>query len=102
VSATVALLITTLAVGSFVGPRAAEAQPQASKVWRVGVLAALYPSDADAPRAFRQAYARLPRRTQTAGHRVRCNNGRAGWLRPQDGLRTASKFALPPPKIYWF
>jgi hypothetical protein len=21
---------------------------------------------------------------------------------PQDGLRTASKFALPSPKIYWF
>jgi putative tryptophan/tyrosine transport system substrate-binding protein len=50
---TIGLLIT-LALGLLVAPLAVEAQPQAGKVWRVGVLSALYPAHADPPQAFRQ------------------------------------------------
>jgi ABC-type uncharacterized transport system substrate-binding protein len=38
----------------FVVPLAAEAQPPAGKVWRVGVLSVLYPAHAAPPQAFRQ------------------------------------------------
>ena len=49
-----ATLIVILAMGLLVGPRAAEAQQQTGKVWRVGVLMSLYPPEADAPQALRQ------------------------------------------------
>jgi ABC-type uncharacterized transport system substrate-binding protein len=49
-----AMLILPLALGLLVAPLAAEAQPHAGKVWRVGVLSVLYPSHADPPQAFRQ------------------------------------------------
>ena len=50
----VATLIATLAVGLFVVPHAAEAQPATGKGWRIGALMSLYPPDAEAPQAFRQ------------------------------------------------
>ena len=43
-----------LLLALLVAPLAAEAQPPAGKVWRVGVLSALYPAHADPPQAFRQ------------------------------------------------
>ena len=46
-------LAVILAVGLTLMPFAAEAQ-QPGKVWRIGVLLALYPADADPPKAFRQ------------------------------------------------
>ena len=49
-----AALILTLVAGFLIAPLAAEAQPQAGKVWRIGVLTILYPRDADPPQAFRQ------------------------------------------------
>ncbi len=42
-----------LALVTLAAPLVVEAQ-QAGKVWRIGVLSALYPSDADPPEAFRQ------------------------------------------------
>src|SRR5438128_6277069 len=49
-----ATLIVTLAVGLLVGPRAAEAQPQAGKAWRVGALMSLFSPDSAPSQAFRQ------------------------------------------------
>ena len=48
------MVIATLAVWLLVGLPAAEAQPQTGKVWRIGVLTALYPPDAPPSLAFRQ------------------------------------------------
>jgi len=50
----VAIVVATLAVWLLVGLYAAEAQRQTGKVWRLGVLTALYPSDADPSQAFRK------------------------------------------------
>src|SRR5262245_60009648 len=50
----VAMVIVALAAWLLVGLHAAEAQLQTGKVWRIGVLTALYPPDADASQAFRQ------------------------------------------------
>ncbi|MBI4636812.1 MAG: ABC transporter substrate-binding protein [Candidatus Rokubacteria bacterium] len=49
-----AALILITAAALLAVPLVAEGQPQAGKVWRVGVLLALYPSHADPPQAFRQ------------------------------------------------
>jgi putative ABC transport system substrate-binding protein len=48
-----ATLIVCL-VGLLIGSHATEAQPQTSKMWRIGALMSLYPPDADPPQAFRQ------------------------------------------------
>ena len=50
----VAMVIATLAVWLLVGLPATEAQPQTGKVWRIGVLTALYPPDAPPSVAFRR------------------------------------------------
>ena len=43
-----------LTLGTFPVPLAVEAQQQAGRVWRIGVLTVLYPADAEPPRALRQ------------------------------------------------
>ncbi len=47
-------LAVVLTLSVFVTPLATEAQPSTGKVWRIGALMSLYPSDADPPLAFRQ------------------------------------------------
>jgi putative tryptophan/tyrosine transport system substrate-binding protein len=54
-----AALIVILAIGLLVTPHAAEAQQQAGKVWRIGVLMSLYPPDADVPQALREGLGTL-------------------------------------------
>ena len=48
------LIAAALAVALSTGSCAAEAQPSTSKVWRIGAVMSLYPSDADPPGAFRR------------------------------------------------
>jgi ABC-type uncharacterized transport system substrate-binding protein len=50
----IAMVIATLAVWLLVGLHAAEAQHQTGKVWRIGVLTALYPPNAEPSLAFRE------------------------------------------------
>ncbi len=47
-------LILILVIGLLVSPRAAQAQQQTGKVWRIGVLMSLYPPDADVPQGLRE------------------------------------------------
>jgi putative ABC transport system substrate-binding protein len=47
-------VLALLALGVAAAPLAAGAQPQAGKLWRIGVLMNLYPPDADPPQALRQ------------------------------------------------
>jgi putative ABC transport system substrate-binding protein len=47
-------LAVALALSLFAAPLAAEAQPPAEKLWRVGVLMSLYRPDAPPPQAFRE------------------------------------------------
>jgi putative ABC transport system substrate-binding protein len=47
-------LVLIIAAASFALQLAGEGRAQTGKVWRIGVLSALYPADADPPRAFRQ------------------------------------------------
>jgi putative ABC transport system substrate-binding protein len=49
-----AALILIIAAAFLALPLVTKGQPPAGKVWRVGVLLALYPSHADPPQAFRQ------------------------------------------------
>jgi putative tryptophan/tyrosine transport system substrate-binding protein len=50
----VATVIVALAVGLFLGPRSAEAQPKTGRVWHIGALMSVYPADAEPSQAFRQ------------------------------------------------
>jgi len=47
-------VLALLALGVAAAPLAAGAQPQAGKLWRIGVLMNLYPPDAEPPQALRQ------------------------------------------------
>ena len=49
-----AALILIIAAAFLAVPLVTKGQPQAGKIWRVGVLLSLYPSHADPPQAFRQ------------------------------------------------
>ena len=62
-----AALILIGAAALLAVPLVAEGQPPAGKVWRVGVLLALYPSHADPPQAFRE---RLREFGYTEGHNI--------------------------------
>jgi putative ABC transport system substrate-binding protein len=46
--------LTIVSASLLAAPLATEAQPSTGKVWRIGALMSLYPSDADPPLAFRQ------------------------------------------------
>jgi len=49
------MFLSGLMLGTVSPPLAAEAQPQAERVWRIGVLLSLYSRDAHPPQTFRQS-----------------------------------------------